>query len=502
MGRQFRQLGRKLGIKMKGLSGRFNKEHELALELVEPGTDKDIEESIGKKIDKTLPKGVTSPMLYKDIVHIAWPAFVELTLTQLASMVDMMMVGQLGAYAISGVGLTNQPKFLLMTMFIAMNVGVTALVARYKGAGEHSKANRVLRQGLLLTFVFSFMASIIGFIFSEPLVKFMGAADKATLDAGTIYLKIQMVGFVFMALTSTITAALRGIGDSRTAMVYNLIANLVNVVFNYTLIYGHFGFPRMEVAGASLATILGQLVAFIIALWVILRKDQYLQLEIDKDFKPDWKIIKSIFNIGVPAMIEQLVMRVGMIIYSITVASLGTVAFATHQVAMNIQAMSFMNGQAFSASATSLAGQSLGKKRADMSSAYANRTRRVGMSISMLLAITFFFFGKHIVALYTNDTEVIAQGAQILMLVAFIQPFQSSQFILTGVLRGAGDTKATAVIIFITVLLVRPGLAILTINKLGWGLIGAWIALVADQLLRSLLVLIRYNSGKWKSVKV
>ena len=257
----------------------------------------------------------------------------------------------------------------------------------------------------------------------------------------------------------------------------------------------------MEVAGASLATILGQLVAFIIALWVILRKDQYLQLRLTR-FKPDWKIIKSIFNIGVPAMIEQLVMRVGMIIYSITVASLGTVAFATHQVAMNIQAMSFMNGQAFSASATSLAGQSLGKKRADMSSAYANRTRRVGMSISMLLAITFFFFGKHIVALYTNDTEVIAQGAQILMLVAFIQPFQSSQFILTGVLRGAGDTKATAVIIFITVLLVRPGLAILTINKLGWGLIGAWIALVADQLLRSLLVLIRYNSGKWKSVKV
>ena len=143
-------------------------------------------------------------MLYKDIVHIAWPAFVELTLTQLASMVDMMMVGQLGAYAISGVGLTNQPKFLLMTMFIAMNVGVTALVARYKGAGEPSKANRVLRQGLLLTFVFSFMASIIGFIFSEPLVKFMGAADKATLDAGTIYLR-----FRWWALSMALTRPLR-----------------------------------------------------------------------------------------------------------------------------------------------------------------------------------------------------------------------------------------------------------------------------------------------------
>jgi len=88
------------------------------------------------------------------------------------------------------------------------------------------------------------------------------------------------------------------------------------------------------------------------------------------------------------------------------------------------------------------------------------------------------------------------------MLVAFILPFQSSQFILTGVLRGAGDTRATAMIIFITVLLVRPGMAILSINKLGWGLEGAWIALAADQLLRSLLVLLRHNSGKWKTIKV
>ena len=167
----------------------------------------------------------------------------ELTLTQLASMVDMMMVGQLGAYAIAGVGLTNQPKFLLMTMFMAMNVGTTALVARYRGAGEDEKGNNILRQSLLLTFVFSAIASIIGYIYSEPLVKFMGAADAETLAAGTVYLKIQMVGFVFMALASTITAALRGIRDSRTAMIYNLTANAVNVVFNYLLINGHLDFP-------------------------------------------------------------------------------------------------------------------------------------------------------------------------------------------------------------------------------------------------------------------
>lgn len=492
----------KLFSKLSGLFDKSNKEKHLALDLVDPGTDEDIEESKGKKVGKILPKGLTSGMLYRDIVRIAWPSFVELTLTQLTSMADMMMVGQLGAYAISGVGLTTQPKFLLMTMFIAMNVGSTALVAQYKGAGERAKANNILRQALLLTFASSIIASIIGFIFAEPLVLFMGAADAEALAAGTVYLKIQMVGFVFMALTSTTTAALRGIGDSRTAMIYNLVANVVNVVLNYLLIYGHFGFPRMEVAGASLATIIGQFTAFVMAMRVIIRGDRYLNLDIKGGFKPDWKALKSIFNIGFPAMIEQLVMRTGMVIYSITVASLGTVAFATHQVAMNIQAMSFMTGQSFAVSATSLVGQSLGKRRGDMANAYANRTRRVGMMFSVILGLTFFFFGRKIVSLYTNEAEVIAQGAKILMLVAFIQPFQSSQFVLTGVLRGAGDTKATAIIIFFTVLLVRPGLAILSINKLGWGLIGAWVAMVVDQLLRSLLVLMRYNTGKWKKARV
>ena len=412
------------------------------------------------------------------------------------------MVGQLGPWAISAVGLSMQPKFLMMTMFMAMNVGATALVARYKGAGEPQKANMILRQALLLTLVLSVMASVIGFIFSEPMVRFMGAADAESLAGGTIYLQIQMAGFVFMALTSTITATLRGVGNSRIAMIYNLVANLVNVLFNYLLIYGYLGFPRMEVAGASLATIIGQCVAFIMAIIVALRGNQYLHLRLRDGFKPHLESLKNIFRIGIPAMIEQLVMRAGMIIYSKTVASLGTVAFATHQVCMNIQAMSFMNGQAFAVSATSLMGQSLGKKRPDMAQAYSSRTRRMGMMISIILGLVFFFFGKPITALYSNDPIVIAQGAKILKLVALIQPFQSSQFILAGALRGAGDTRATAVITFITVLLVRPGLAIFSIFVLGWGLEGAWIALVADQLLRSLLVLVRYNSGKWKTIKV
>ena len=209
--------------------------------------------------------------------------------------------------------------------------------------------------------------------------------------------------------------------------------------------------------------------------------------------------IGKIVDIGAPAMVEQLVMRAGMIIYTRTVAGLGTLAYAVHQVCMNIQSLSFMNGQAFAVSATSLSGQSLGRKRHDMAQAYISRTRKLGMCVSIFLGVIFFFFGGQIVALYSGgDQSLVDLGGKIMMFVALVQPFQSSQLILAGALRGAGDTKVTAVITFLTVLLVRPALAIFAINVLGMGLEGAWVALVIDQILRSLLVLLRYNSGAWK----
>ena len=161
-----------------------------------------------------------------------------------------------------------------------MNVGATALIARYKGEGSYQKTNMVLRQALLITLVLSAITSGIGFIFAEPVIRFMGADDPQTLAGGTIYLQIQMAGFVIFALTTTITAALRGIGNSKTAMIYNTTANIFNVIFNYLLIYGHLGFPRMEVAGASLATVIGQCIAFILASIVILRGNQYLHLRL------------------------------------------------------------------------------------------------------------------------------------------------------------------------------------------------------------------------------
>jgi putative MATE family efflux protein len=448
--------------------------------------------------------GISSKMLYRDVVRIALPSMIELMLTQLASMVDLMMVGQLGPWALSSVGLATQPKFLAMMLFMSMNVGATAMIARHRGAGNLEKANLVLRQALLITLICGSAGSLLGYIFAEDLIRFMGAPDAVVLEGGAVYFRWQCIGLLSLALTSAATAALRGAGNSATAMVYNLAANVVNVCFNYFLIYGNFGFPRWEVMGASLATNIGQLAAFFLAMAALLSKGNSIRLRFTDSFRPDWETIKSITRIGFPALLEQGIIRVGVIAYTRIVASLGTVLYAAHMACMNIQGMSFMIGQAFAVSATTMAGQSLGKHLPTMAEHYTDRTRRIGRIISIILALAFVFFGSRIIALYVGEdpdsAQIIETGTLIMRMVAVMLPLQSSQFILAGALRGAGDTGAIAFITFFTVLLIRPGIAFFTVRTLHWGLAGAWIALILDQALRSLLVLLRYKSGKWKTI--
>ncbi len=455
-----------------------------------------------------IPDGVSRSSLYRDIVLIAWPSLVELVLTQLTSMADQIMVGRLpgqeGINALAAVGLATQPKFLLMTMIQALNVGATAMIARFRGQQNRERANLVFKHAMILNLAMSLLFMVVGIAFSEELIRFMGGTGISgeTLALGVTYLRIQLYGFMPLCLAITVTAALRGIGDTRTPMIYNTVANVVNLGFNYVMIYGHFGVPKMGVAGASLATIIGQTVAFGIAMWVSLGKKHYVYLDLKERFVFDRDLMGRVINIGIPSMIEQLFMRAGIIIYTRQVTGLGDLTYATHQVCMSIQAMSFMMGQAFANAATTLMGQSIGKRRLDMSAVYMRLTRNLGIAASFILAVLMVVFNEQLIGMFNDSPEVIAMGAPILVLLACSQPFQADQFIVSGGLRGAGDTRYTAIVTAVTVLGIRTMVCIVLIRFFHLGLWGAWIALVADQCMRTVLMAARYHSGKWRSISI
>lgn len=450
----------------------------------------------------SIPDDLSKKDVFNNVVKIAWPALVELLLVQLCSIVDTMMVGRLGSAALASVGYCTQPKFLLLAAFIALNSGATALIARFKGAQERENANTALQQCIIMSIVLSVALSAVGFVFSRQMVIFMGAENESTISAATSYMQIQMLGFVFNAVTLAITAGLRGIGRTRVSMYYNLAANVINVLLNYLLIYGKLGFPRLEVAGASLATVIGQCIAFIISIIVISRKSSYLCVAIKDLFKINLKMCKRILNIGIPAMFEQISLRIGLILYTLTVTSLGETLYATHLIGINIMSLSFMNGQAFGIAATSLLGQSIGRGRIDQGKAYTYECRKLGMFISLLLSFVFIIFRKPIVGMFTSDSFIIEEGAKIMIILAINQPIQAGQLIISGALRGAGDTMTVAISTLIGILLFRPVTSLIAVKLLGLSLVGAWAAVIIDQVMRSIITYVRFVGGKWENIKV
>ena len=464
------------------------------------------EELRGRVRLPTLPEGVAHRMLVRDVVVISLPSLVELVLTQLTSIADQIMVGNLpgeqGVAGLAAVGLAVQPKFLLMTTLMALNVGTTALVARFRGQQRRDRANQAFRQGTVLGFLISVLFMLAGLALAEPMVRFMagtGSMSESTVALGARYLTIQLYGFLPLCVTFTVTAALRGVGETRLPLLYNTVANVVNIFLNWVMIYGHLGCPALGVEGASWATVIGQCVAFVIAMVIVLDRRRYLHLDLGSRFRFDRDLLGNLVTVGVPSMVEQILLRAGIIIYSRTVAGLGDTDFATHQVCMSIQALSFLMGQAFANASTTLMGQSIGKGRYDMAALYVRQSRNLGILASLVLAALLVLFNRDIISLYNATPAVVESGARILILLAASQPFQADQFITSGALRGAGDTRFTAAAIAVTVLLLRNALGLLMVNILGWGLWGAWIALIADQCSRTFVVAARYARGRWKA---
>ena len=471
------------------------------------GTDEDVERELKKKRKerKALPESIESKSLYKDILHIAWPSLAELFLTSFVSMADTMMVSGCGTGAVTAVSLTMQPRMLIMTAIMALNTGATATIARARGAHDQNKANSILRQALMLATFISVFGMIFGTTFSRQLITFMsnGGSGDEIIDLGTRYMRIQMITMPISVWSVCITAALRGTGNSKPCMIYNVIANVVNVIFNWILINGKLGAPALGVVGASIATAIGQTVATIIAFYCIISGKFYLRLSLRNAFKFDKDVVLNIVKVGAPAMVEQILMRVGYIIFNRTVFALGKENSDAHHLCINIQNLSINIGQGFAVSATTLVGQSLGRKRLDMAEHYGLRCRRISMYCSIVIGIILLFFGRGLMkTLYSVDDNVLDIASKIMIFVAIMQPFQSTQFVVGGVLRGAGDTRVQAFIVLFTVVIVRLSLVYLCVNVLHLGLFGAWIAVIADQILRALGIYARFLQGKWKTIKL
>lgn len=443
----------------------------------------------------------TTADAYRTFFKVAWPSALESLLVGLIGSIDTMMVGTLGENAINAVGITNQPKFILLAIIFSLNVGVTAVVARRKGQNDADGANRTMRAAILLSAAFSLTASALGFLFARPILTFAGA-DPIYLDDAVIYFRILCVSIVFTALNLTINAAQRGCGNTKISMRTNIVANVVNVIFNYFLIRGVWIFPKWGVKGAAVATALGAFFACIISIATLFSKNGYLSLLRRTSWKLERSLLSPVFKVSSSALIEQVFMRIGFFAYAKIVAGLGPTPYATHLICMNILNLSFCFGDGLSIAASALVGQNLGRQRSDLSILYGKVGQRIAFICSTFLFILFIAGRRELVWLFSKEEEIIVLGASIMVIMALSTHFQTSQVVLNGCLRGAGDSAFVAATSMISIAVIRPILTYILCYPAGFGLAGAWISLVVDQGFRFVAGFFRFKGGKWTKIRL
>jgi putative MATE family efflux protein len=448
--------------------------------------------------------------LYRRSVSIAWPAALEGALLSIIGSFDMMMVGAIpnrGTESIAAVGLTSQPRMILLILAQSVCVGTTALVARRRGEKDQTGANSVLSQSMYVITLLGVIMTLVGFFGARWLMDVAGA-QADTIGPSIAYFQIISLGFLLNCWSLCLCAAMRGIGKTQITMITNIAANLVNVALNYCLINGHFGFPALGVRGAAIATVIGTGVSCVIAFWFAMRRDGYLR------FTPaiprfDRRTLSGLYKVGASSMLEGASLRLGFFINSRLIANLGTSVFAAYNIVQQAGALSYTLGDGIAAAGTALVGQSLGAKRPDLAMANVKIARKLSIITSIVLMIAIFFTRRPIALLFTEDESIItAVSMAFLVVIAGMLP-QNGRVVYSGCLRGAGDVKYVAAISLLSVTIMRPILTYLfcypmndVLPVLQLAVTGPWIAFVIDALVRASLLERRIARGKWLEIKL
>ena len=440
---------------------------------------------------------------YKTAITMAWPSVLESFFISLAAMIDTMMVGELGSFAIAAVGLTTQPKLIGLTVFFSINIAVSSLVARRRGQEDKRGANEVFLTALCLTVVASLIITVIFLYFADDIMHLTGS-NHETHQASVNYLRIIMGGMIFNVIAMVINAAQRGSGNTRIAFFTNVTSSIVNIIFNYLLIKGKMGFPALGIQGAAIATVIGTFVAMLMSIRSLYSPDSLIQIKyiLKYKVKMQMKTVKMIFGLGSNMAVENLMMRIGFVATAVTAAKLGTNAFAIHNAGMNLLSLGFSFGDGMQVAAVALAGRALGRQDHAKAIKFGHICQRIGLVMSLGLSLFLFAFGKNLMGLYFNEPALIDEGAIITRFVMVIVLLQISQLVYGGCLRAGGDVRYTLIAGIISVTLIRTGVTLILVNIFNLGLYGIWIGILSDQFSRFILLRHRFKQGNWTRIEI
>ncbi|HEY3221684.1 MAG TPA: MATE family efflux transporter [Gemmatimonadales bacterium] len=455
------------------------------------------------RYDRSIVEGPLRPAVWK----IAWPTMLTNAIGGLQGIVDHVLVGNLVGYqANAAIGVSWQ-IFLVVIVFISsLFTGMSVLVARFAGAGEPDKVDRVVYQAFLTAIGISIgILAPVGYFAAPWLLDLVNAAPEVKAEA-LPFLRI-MFGFSSgMMIFFMLSGALRSAGDARTPMILGIAMTVLNLLLNITLIRGLGPIPAFGTRGSAMGTCITAGLLAVYAIWKLWRGGWVVSFPRGRGWGPDWGIIRELFRFGLPTGIQGIAMNIGGVFMLSFIGSLAQSAAAQAAFAVSYTELFSLitwTSVGLMGSAAAVAGQNLGAAHPDRADQAVHIAARYGLTVAAFVGLFFLFLPRQLLAVFgMHDAVVVDIGTQLLRVLSVSGLFITVALAFTGGLQGTGDTKSPLYISMISQILVPLGICVVVQQTGTLDSIDIWLAILAGHATRCALSVLRFRQGHWRGITV
>ena len=456
-----------------------------------------------RRYDRSIIEGPLLPAVWK----LAWPTMLTNIIGGFQGMVDQALVGNLIGYkANAAIGVSSQ-IFLIVVIFISsLFTGMSVLVARFAGAGDHDKVDRTVYQAFVTAIGISlFVMAPIGYFASPALLDFVNAAPAVKAEA-LPFLRTMFVFSSGMLIFFMLGGALRSAGDARTPMILGISLTVLNVVLNVILIRGLGPIPAFGTKGAAMGTCTASGLLAIYSLWKLWNGGWVVSFPRGRGWGPDWEIIRALFRFGLPTGFQGIAMNIGGVFMLSFIGSLAQSAAAQAAFAVcytQLFSLITWTSVGLMGASAAIAGQNLGAGQPDRSAAAVHVAARIGLSSAAIVGALFLFLPRQLLAIFgMHDPVVVSIGVQLLRVLSVSGLLIATALTYTGGLQGTGDTKSPLYISIVSQIIVPLGICFVIQRTSTLDPIDIWIAILVGHATRCVLSVLRFNQGRWRNIAV
>ena len=429
----------------------------------------------------------------KGLTKLVIPIFIETLLIMMLGAVDTVMLSQYSDESVAAVGVVNQIVMFAFLIFEVINIGTSVLCSQYLGAGMRNKMVQVVGVSLLLNLVVGLVVSAILHYGAATLLGWMGLRPEL-LKYGIGYMEIVGAFAFFQAISLTISASLRSANKAIYPMLVTVLVNVMNIIGNYSLIFGKFGLPAMGAEGAAISTSIARGVSMIVLFVILFRK--HIPSFPMALFRPLIEL-KNLLKVGVPSAGENMSYSFSQVVIAYLINILGNDSLATRTYTVNTTMFVYLFAIAMAQGGAISIGHLVGQKRIRAAYLLGKYVMRLSILVSLGLSCIWAIFGHTIFSMLTDNENIIRLGVTILIVDVIVEIGRAVNIYATNALRSAGDVNFPFYVGLIVQWTVSVGLSYLFGIHLGWGLVGMWCAFLLDENIRAFIFVKRWNSLKW-----